>query len=94
VKKFFKAVFALALLALIGAGIYVFGILVPSTDAKLNPVTAHAPYKISPATQTFHDSLTIADLHGDALLWRRNPEHRHDRGHIDLPRGHQVTARP
>lgn len=74
-----------SLLILIGI-IYFVAIFVPATDHKMNPVTAHAPYKISEATQKLHDELTIVDLHGDALLWRRNPVHRHKRGHIDLPR--------
>ncbi|NNE57237.1 MAG: peptidase M19 [Hellea sp.] len=71
---------------LMAAIIYIFGILVPSTDAGMNSVAEHAPYEISDEVQKLHDSLTIADLHGDALLWRRNPVHRHKRGHIDLPR--------
>ena len=84
--KFFKAIGVLLILALMMGCIYVFGVLVPSTDADMNAVDAHEAYTISDKDQAFHDSLTIADLHGDALLWRRNPEHRHSRGHIDLPR--------
>jgi len=68
------------------AGIYLFAFLVPGTDARMNAVNSHNAYNISSETQKLHDTLTIADLHGDTLLWRRNPEHRHDRGHIDLPR--------
>ncbi len=85
-NRFLKVLGTLSILALIAAGIYIFGILVPSTDAKMNPVVEHAPYKISSSSQAFHDSLIIADLHGDALLWRRNPEQHHKRGHIDIPR--------
>ena len=70
---------------MIGA-IYIFGILVPSMDAKLNPVMPHAPYKITDETQSLHDDLYIADLHADSLLWRRNPLKRWDRGQVDLPR--------
>ncbi len=81
--KFIRLALALIILAV---GIYVFGILVPTTDAKMNPVVSHDKYEISESTQSLHNSLTIADLHGDALLWRRNPEHKHDRGHIDIPR--------
>ena len=78
---------ALLICALFCIGLfYVFAILVPSTDAKMNVVLDHKPYNISKDTQAFHDTLTIADLHGDTLLWRRNPEHRHAHGHIDLPR--------
>jgi len=84
--RFIKIIVLLVLLALMAGTIYLFGYLVPSMDARMNSVAPHEPYKISESTQTFHDSLVIADLHGDALLWRRNPVHRHDYGHIDLPR--------
>lgn len=85
-RKLLKGLGILIVLAIMATCIYVFGIMVPSTDAKMNPVVDHKPYKISESSQAFHDTLTIADLHGDALLWRRNPEHRHQRGHIDIPR--------
>jgi len=75
----------LTILLMIGL-FYVVAILVPGTDKKMNPVVAHNPYKISDSTHEFHNTLVIADLHGDTLLWRRNMMHRHDRGHIDLPR--------
>ena len=85
-KIFFRWFLSLALILLCLAIIYIFGFVVPQTDASMNPVKPHAPYKISKTAQDLHDTLTIADLHGDALLWRRNPEHQHKRGHIDLPR--------
>ena len=44
----------------------------------LQPVTAEA--------QALHDSLTVVDLHGDTLLWKRDLTQAADRGHIDLPR--------
>ncbi len=85
-NRFVKAVLALVFAGLIGAGIYIFGILVPGTDAKMNAVTPHEPYSVSDAAKAMHNSLTIADLHADTLLWRRNPVKRHARGHVDLPR--------
>ena len=33
-----------------------------------------------------HQSLDIADLHADTLLWHRSMLERSDRGQIDLPR--------
>lgn len=33
-----------------------------------------------------HDSLAVADLHADTLLWHRNPLKHSDRGHVDIPR--------
>jgi len=49
--------------------------------------TLHAPpYQPSAQTQALHRKLTVADLHGDSLLWGRNLLRRSSRGHIDLPR--------
>ena len=36
---------------------------------------------VSPAAQALHNSLFIADLHGDTLMWKRNLLNRADRGH-------------
>lgn len=85
-KRFFKWLFWLVLIVLIIGLVYVQAILVPKTDAGMNPVTPHDPYPISKAAQTLHDNLIVADLHADALLWKRNPAKRHDYGHVDLPR--------
>ena len=85
-KRALKVVVSLLGLILIGAAIYVFGILVPQQDAKMNPVTPHDPYPVSNTAKALHADLLIADLHTDSLLWRRNPEKRWDRGHVDLPR--------
>jgi len=85
-KKAIKLILGLLFLLIIGALIYVFGIVVPQTDAKMNPVAAHAPYPVSDAAKTLHADLLVVDLHSDSLLWRRNPERRWDRGHVDLPR--------
>jgi len=85
-RKFLKILGSLFLLGIISAAIYVFGFLVPRTDAKINPVVPHAPYNVSKAAQNLHDELYIADLHADSLLWRRNPVKRWNRGQADLPR--------
>ncbi|SKB07695.1 Zn-dependent dipeptidase, dipeptidase homolog [Aeromicrobium choanae] len=37
-------------------------------------------------TAALHDSLFIADLHSDTLMWDRDLLDRSDRGHMDLPR--------
>jgi membrane dipeptidase len=36
--------------------------------------------------RALHDSLWIADLHADSLLWGRDLLRAHRRGHVDLPR--------
>lgn len=40
----------------------------------------------SARAKALHGTLTIADLHGDTLLWDRDPLDRGTRGHIDIPR--------
>ena len=85
-KRFIKGLAILILLGFIAGFIYLTAFLVPGMDAKLNGVRAHEAYPVSKRAQALHDKLVIADLHTDSLLWRRNPEKRHDRGHVDLPR--------
>lgn len=55
-------------------------------ENSMNAVLPHPTYQIRPDAARLHDSLFIADLHSDALLWKRNLLKRSDRGHIDLPR--------
>jgi microsomal dipeptidase-like Zn-dependent dipeptidase len=60
--------------------------LVARTERRLNPTTFVAPYAASARARTLHETLTIADLHADSLLWGRDLLVRGDRGHIDVPR--------
>lgn len=55
-------------------------------DKSQNVVEAHSPYVISDDAAVLHKSLTVGDLHADALLWKRNLSQRGDRGHVDFPR--------
>ncbi|MGW4481240.1 dipeptidase [Rhodococcus triatomae] len=41
---------------------------------------------VSPEAQALHDSLQIADMHSDTLMWNRDLLERSARGHMDLPR--------
>lgn len=51
--------------------------------ATLDP----GPYGPVPAAdQALYDSVPKVDLHADALLWRRDLNERHPRGHVDVPR--------
>ena len=73
--------------ALIGIFCIVFFWILPvKIDADRNVVTPHEPYQISEAGQTLHQTLRVADMHSDMLLWMRDPAKRHDRGHTDFPR--------
>jgi microsomal dipeptidase-like Zn-dependent dipeptidase len=77
----------LGLLVLLIAGIaYLQLVFVPSVDAQMNPVIDMGPYTVSEEAQALHDTLYVADLHADSLMWRRDTSKRHDRGHVDFPR--------
>lgn len=82
---FKKLLIGLAVL-LIAAFAYIQLVFVPATDAKLNGVIDLGPYEVSDAARALHDTLYIADLHADSLMWRRNTTKRQTRGHVDLPR--------
>lgn len=55
-------------------------------DKKYNTVVSKPPYEASPEAKALHQSLWIADLHADSLLWNRAVYKRHDYGHVDIPR--------
>jgi membrane dipeptidase len=74
------------LVIVLSAAVFFFFILPPRVDDALNAVTPHDPYIISAEGQALHDSLRVADLHSDLLLWSRDPVRRYGRGHTDLPR--------
>tara|TARA_R110002096_G_scaffold169002_8_gene340346 strand:- start:11 stop:1189 length:1179 start_codon:yes stop_codon:yes gene_type:complete len=81
-----RLVVILGVVGLIAGAAVFFLVLPPRVDDSLNVVTPHAPYGISAEAQRLHDSLRVADLHADLLLWSRDPLRRYDRGHTDLPR--------
>ena len=72
-------------IVVIGAFIF-FVYLPPRVDDRMNVVIEHAPYEISAEASALHDTIAVADLHADTLLWMRAPSKRHSRGHTDLPR--------
>lgn len=55
-------------------------------DSRFNRVSQLPPYDVSPSAEQFHQTLFVADLHADFLLWQRDLLRRYDRGHVDLPR--------
>ncbi len=81
-KKWIGRALALVLVAAIA-----FFALAPGiAERGMNKVEPTSLPALSPETHALHARLTIADLHGDTLLWKRGPTDRADRGHIDLPR--------
>ncbi|MDR7306355.1 dipeptidase [Rhodoferax saidenbachensis] len=73
-----------AALTVVGAG--VFFTLPRIVDQRMNGVALAAPYSASARATALHNSLFVADLHDDALLWSRDLLTRYSYGHTDLPR--------
>lgn len=71
-----------ASLALIG-GFLSAPILVDEHLNRIHPPSGKAP---SAGTVALHQSLWIADLHADSLLWQRDLNRDSQRGHVDFPR--------
>lgn len=68
------------------AGIGFFGFAPAMVESDMNKVEPAPLPKVTEQTRAFHDSLQIADMHGDTLLWRRSLLDRANRGQVDLPR--------
>ena len=81
-RKLLLGVLIFALAALVLA----LAILPTYVDKKFNQRVAVEALPVPAAAQAVHQRLFIADLHADALLWRRDLLRRADHGHIDLPR--------
>ncbi len=79
-----------ALLALVAAILWQVPIW---ADGAMNPVAPHAPYEIPEDARDLHETLFVADLHADSLLWNRDLLRRNDRGHLDLPRMEEGNVR-
>lgn len=57
----------------------------PIVDKKLNGVVSSPPYEVSEEALSLYNDLDfIADLHCDALLWKRPMHERLERSHVDL----------
>jgi microsomal dipeptidase-like Zn-dependent dipeptidase len=73
-------------IALLAIAIAAFLLLAPGmAERSMNKVVG-AQATVSARAEALHRTLTIADLHGDTLLWQRDLLERGNRGHIDLPR--------
>ena len=66
-----------------------FGFLIapPLADRLLNSVQSPPPYRVPAAVKSEYLKYPfVADLHADALLWKRNLLEKNSRGHVDVPR--------
>lgn len=63
-----------------------FTTVAPLIDRQLNRVIPDTASPPTPAAESLHRTLRVADLHADALLWPRDLLQRANHGHVDLPR--------
>lgn len=76
----------MTILLIVAAAAALLAALPTLLDGVLNRSGRVDLARAAAAARTLHERLWIADLHADALLWRRNLLHRHRRGHVDVPR--------
>ena len=76
----------IAVIVLVVLGLGVFLSLPAIVDKRMNTVELAPPYSASARAVALHDTLFVADLHDDALLWSRDLLKRYDYGHTDLAR--------
>jgi len=82
-RRALAAITAVVLLAMLVAA---WRAVPAAVERAMNRVAAGHAYPVSEAAARLHQTLVIADLHDDLLLWDRDPLARGSRGHTDVPR--------
>lgn len=85
VRKWIAIGCALAVIALVAATVRFFLVTPGRIEETQNKVVALA-LNITPAARQLQQTLDVADMHADSLLWKRDLLERSNRGHVDLPR--------
>lgn len=81
-----KWIAGLVAAAVLVALAYVHWVLPGKVESGQNVNLPHDPYVVSDRARALHESLFVADLHSDSLLWKRDLLERSEIGHMDLPR--------
>ena len=76
----------LAIGVLVAGTLLVFAIVPGVVERSQNKVLNPPPYGVSADARRLHDTLFVADMHADALLWNRNLLSYGNYGHVDIPR--------
>lgn len=84
-KRLIQIAGFLATLVVIGI-LAAFMFVPPLLDYYNNAVVRDKPFTPTAAATKLHDTLFVADLHSDSLLWNRDLLVENARGHVDLPR--------
>lgn len=72
---------------LLALAIFCFFVFAPGiTERSMNIVTPGPLPKVTPHTEALHQTLQIADLHADTLMWKRSVLSETAQGQVDLAR--------
>ncbi len=85
-KKWIRRGGIVLAIALLIAGYWFFFMLADSVGADMNNTVTPGPYTASEEATALWDSILIADLHADSLLWNRDLTKEGAYGHVDVPR--------
>lgn len=83
-KLAYYVVLPLAIVAIVA--VVVLAVLPAVVERQYNRVLEDSEWPVSDEARRLHETLRVADLHADTLLWRRDFLARGNRGHVDLPR--------
>ncbi len=87
-----RKVFLITVVVLLGIYFLATAIVPEKLDKKFNTVTIPAPHTVSKRAEELYNSFDfVADLHCDALLWKRDLLKKHDYGSVDVPRMLEVN---
>jgi microsomal dipeptidase-like Zn-dependent dipeptidase len=85
-RRWIVGLVAVPLGLLAAAAVVLRFVVVPSREARRNPVVLAGPHRVLERAAQLHHDAFVADLHADSLLWGRDLSVRGDRGHVDVPR--------
>jgi len=85
-KKILRIIILVIAILIIGFLVFFFGFAASFTEQILNPIILHPPYTVSGKAGELHESLFVADMHADSLLWRRDLNEDSPIAHVDLPK--------
>jgi membrane dipeptidase len=82
----YRSLTSIAVVLVIAGAVVFFGVVPREAARRNNPVVVPPPYSVSPAASALHESLFVADLHADSLLWDRDLLAYDTIGQADIPR--------
>ena len=81
-----KSLLGWLIFTLLGTGLRIgLNYFAGSVQQAINPTLVQPPYNIPREIREFHQTLRIADLHSDALLWNHDLTRKNSIGHVDIP---------